>query len=134
MNRTFVIRSGEIASRAASVVAGLPCDPLLEVVIRPHKSKRSLQQNALLHAWLREISQQHAESHGTFYKPELWKEYFRELFLGQKVLEVCGKVFERKVSTTELTVEEMTRFMEQIDHYCGSELHIFLPRPGEEAA
>ncbi|MDH4319665.1 MAG: recombination protein NinB [Desulfobulbaceae bacterium] len=51
MKHTLAIKTPEIAARAQAIIASLPLDPIHEVVIRPHKGKRSLDQNALLWKW-----------------------------------------------------------------------------------
>lgn len=103
----------------------------MEAVLREHKSKRSLAQNNLLHAWMRFISMQVYESRGDFIPPEKWKLYFKSLFLGEESFEVNGKIITQVRSTAKMKVKEMNEFLTNIDHYCGSEFGIYLPRPGE---
>ena len=96
-----------------------------EVTIAPAKSARSNAQNALFHMWMREVSIQYAEATGEFHAPEVWKEYFKRLHLGQDT--VRGLDVTRQ--TSKLTVKEMADFLTWLEHYCGSELNITLPRP-----
>ncbi len=58
MNHCFIIRNHMIAARAADAVINLPVgdDKPMEVVIRLHKSKRTLDQNAYLHKLLHDIA------------------------------------------------------------------------------
>lgn len=127
--RTIVIHNQDLRRRAASAVRNIMSEPLMEVVIRPHKSQRSIAQNALLHAWMKEVSVQYAESHGKFYSPEMWKEYFKRIHLGEETIEVAGKAKTITKKSRDLKVKEMTEFLEFIDHFCGSEMSIFLPHP-----
>lgn len=65
-----------------------------------------------------------------FYTVEAWKEYFKELFGEIEVLETPNGPVSRYKSFSKYTVDEMRKFMDAMNHYCGSELEIFLPLPG----
>ena len=132
MKKYFILKSDAIKQRAAEFILKLSGDTVYEVIIRPHKSNRSLQQNNLLHAWCSFISQQYAEAHGKFYPASHWKEYLKDLFLGQEVIEVNGKQIVKPVETSKLNVKDMQEFMDKVDHYCASELQIYLPTPEME--
>ena len=127
--RTIIIRNPELRAMAAKAVSHLKAEPLMEVCIREHKSQRSVAQNALLHAWMKEVSVQRAESHGEFHAPAMWKEYFKRLHLGEETIEVAGRAKTITKKSRNLKVKEMTEFLEFIDHFCGSEMNIFLPHP-----
>lgn len=128
MKHTFIIRSEEIASRACEAVRGLDFSQVHEVVVRPHKSNRSLAQNRTLHGWMTERSQKFAEATGKFATSKWWKEYFKEMFLGSESFEVNGKIITKTRSTADLKVGEFAEFLTTIDRYCVTELHIYLTR------
>jgi len=127
--RTIIIRNAALRSTAVHAVSHIKDEPLMEVVIREHKSQRSIAQNSLLHAWMKEVSVQRAESHGEFHAPEMWKEYFKRLHLGEETIEVAGRSKTITKKSRNLKVKEMTELLEFIDHFCGSEMNIFLPHP-----
>ena len=54
---------------------------VLEVVIRPHKSSRNLEQNKRLHAMLQDIADT-VWHDARQYSMEVWKEFFKQKFLG----------------------------------------------------
>jgi len=75
MNQTLVIKTKEIASRAQVIIASLPLDAIHEVIIRPHRGKRSLDQNALLWKWNTYMGAELG------YTPEEMHEILKEMFL-----------------------------------------------------
>lgn len=56
MNNKIIISSEELRNRAVAVIASLPLDKVHEVIIKPHKKDRSLDQNALYWKWLTVIA------------------------------------------------------------------------------
>lgn len=99
------------------------------VEVKKYVEKRSLNANALFHKWCGVVSKEYAEATGKYYTPEMWKEYFKQMFGVRKTIEVNGTIKDILVSTAEYDVEQMSVFMTNVDHFCGSELHIFLPNP-----
>lgn len=94
-------------------------------------SKRSVSQNALLWLWMTACSQWWYESTGVRYTKEQFKEYFARLFI--PVTGPDGETIGR--STSELTTEEMTRFLDEIRlHVSESDEwdHLQLPLPEEK--
>jgi hypothetical protein len=121
-------------------VVALACDRLQrldlsqgwEQVLRIKKDSRSLRQNRTFHGWMTEISQKFAEATGRFAPAKWWKEYFKEMFLGEESFEVNGKVVTRTRHTSDLNTADMAEFMTKVDHYCGSELNIYVTLPGQD--
>lgn len=132
MNRTFVLRNDSLAQALwaflrsnwkAMAEQGRP----LSVSIGEHKTKRSLEQNKRLHAILTDISEQ-AWVDGRQYSRDIWKEYFRQKFLGTEEIALPGgKLIERGVSTTTLDVHEFNEFMAKVEAHAVSELGVELP-------
>lgn len=56
-------------------------------------------------------------------------EEFRRRYLGYKVVEIFQEERQILRSTTELTSEEFTNYLYQIQMFCETELGIILPNP-----
>jgi hypothetical protein len=102
----------------------------VEVVVRPRKRDRSLAQNNLAHKWFQEIAN-HVEAHwGQRYPAEAWKEWLKIQYLGQEVHTMPdGKVIAYTRHTRDLSVEEFTHFLEQVDAWVAQELGCQLTHP-----
>lgn len=116
-DRTFRIQ-GAVGLKLAFRNAFELCKQLMqkdgtgyELVIRPLKSKRSIEQNKRYHALLRDLSAV-AWLDGRQYGPEAWAEYFKQTFIGWDDLPGGGK---RGISTTTLSVAEFGDFMTRIE-------------------
>ncbi|MCY1295576.1 hypothetical protein D9M68_729130 [compost metagenome] len=116
-DRTFRIQ-GAAGVRPAFVAAWNLIQGLMresqsgyELVLRPLKSKRSIDQNKRYHALLRDLSAV-AWLDGRQYGPEAWAEYFKQTFIGWDDLPGGGK---RGISTTTLSVAEFSQYMLQIE-------------------
>ena len=96
-------------------------DTPYEIVIRPHKSSRSIEQNNLLHSWLREIAEE------TGHTVEEIKDYVCSEYLGSReYLGINGTPKRRLVTTSELSVEEMSALIERVAQL-GAEQGVQLP-------
>ncbi|HFN4071372.1 TPA: recombination protein NinB [Pseudomonas aeruginosa] len=120
-DRTFRIQ-GAAGIRPAFVAAWNLIQGLMkeaqggyELVLRPLKSKRSIEQNKRYHALLRDLSAV-AWLDGRQYGPEAWAEYFKQTFIGWDDLPGGGK---RGISTTALSVAEFSQYMLQIEVWCS---------------
>jgi hypothetical protein len=92
--------------------------------------KRSNPQNSLVHVWFGVISTKHAENTGKFYHADMWKVHLKEMFGYWIEVEMPdGKIRRELKSTADYDVAEMAKFMDNVDHYAGGELNIFLPMP-----
>lgn len=129
MNRTFILRSDShtqaviafIQSNAPAMsAAGTP----LAVTVALAKAKRSLDQNARLHALLTDVAA-HSWVEGRQYDLETWKEFFRQRFIGtEEITMPDGKRIERGISTTTLNVHEFSDFMTKIEEYAQDHLAV----------
>lgn len=97
---------------------------LLDVVVRPFKSPRSLQQNRYYWGVAIKIM-----CDATGHDPELMHEILKNRFLLQRNF-VVGEFIEAPKSTTQLTTEEMTNYLKNIQQW-AAELGIYIPDPGE---
>lgn len=119
MNRTFVL-TGDVAAQSlwaflrSNWKAMAEQGKALAVVVQPHKAKRTVEQNAKLHAVLNDIAEQ-AWVNGRQFSMAAWKEHYREKFVGIERLTLpSGKVREISRSTTELDVGEMADLITRI--------------------
>ena len=123
------IRDERFRNAAIDYLMNVTADPAIEVSIQPYKRGRSLAQNRLLHMWMREVSQGFAEHYGDWKAPDVWKEFFKRLFLGQTEHKIHGASVAMTAKTSSLKVAEFSDFLNQIDLYCGSELGLMLTHP-----
>ena len=100
----------------AQVVESLP----LEVVIKPYKRNRTVEQNDYYWTVLTHISQE------TGYTKDDLHDMMRYKFLGMQKKEVAGVVIEYLPSTTKLKVGDMADYITQIDQW-SAERGIALP-------
>lgn len=129
LHKVFVLRNDTItdavcafvrANAPAMAASGKP----LAVTISESKSKRSLEQNARLHALLMEIAA-NSWVDGRQYDAETWKEHFRRLYIGtEEILLPNGQRVERGISTTTLDVAAFSEFMDKITEYAQDHLAV----------
>lgn len=127
--RTFVLRN-EASARmlwgflksnwVLMAQAGKP----LAITVAEHRAKRSIDQNAKLHALLNDISQ-NAWVGGRQFPPETWKEHVRRKFIGTEEIDMPdGRRIERGISTTSLGVEEFSLLIERVQQWAADELGV----------
>ncbi len=88
-----------------------------ELVVRPHKSKRSVEQNRRL--WkIYQVFAAEAWVDGRQYDQEVWHEYLRGEFIGfDEVAMPSGEIKKNPISTTTLKVDEMSEYQNKIQAY-----------------
>ena len=123
MKAQFLIHNDAIAANVSAVIknnwqAMKAKDEVLEVVLRPYKSSRNLEQNKRLHAMLQDIADQ-VWHDARQYSMEGWKEFFKQKFLGCVELP-NGKLMANP--THKLNIKECAEFMQKIEAYAVSEL------------
>lgn len=118
-DRTFVI--GILASLNAKMLlatnaaeALVKAGQAVDVIVRPRKSKRSIEQNKRYWALLREVSAT-VWVDGRQFSDEVWHEQFRRWFIGMVDMPDGSMV---GISTTTLSVAEFTDYMTRIEHWC----------------
>lgn len=130
--RIFILRDESRRARAISKIAKLSIDSgLWEVVIRPFKKSRSLAQNRLMWWWYKHIQRHVFDTKGEWYSDEQIHEWFKDEYLPTNVIEIGGKVKSVRKSTAALKVDEMTEYLEHIDHHCVETLNLVLPHPAD---
>ena len=130
MNRT-ILRTERNLAHVMHELSGIKLDPNhpMQVVISEYKPSRSLAQNRLYWMWMRQISDDYAESGGDIQSPEVWSEYFKRLFLGMERHSVQGIGIQLVQSTTELSIKEFAGYLEMVDMFSAEELAIVLQHP-----
>ena len=112
MERT-ILRLTEDRSRAIEMVSQAPDGHVVEI----RKPSRSLEQNALYWAAVHEVAESVWLDCKQF-TPQVWHRYFKERFLPGRVIEMpFGLVTEAEPSTTELTVDEFSHFIDQVIYF-----------------
>ena len=115
-------RGREIAKAA---IDRLPLDKPWQITIARHRKKRSLPQNAWLHAMFSTIADE------TGNDIETVKAFYRDLFLGRVLVRIGDD--ERMVgrSTTTLKTDEMAELCEKVHAHALAELGIYCPHPDD---
>jgi len=139
----LVISSETIRTRARWIISELPIDGTVEVVVRPHKKNRSLEQNALFWSWMTIIGNELGNDKdemahiykGMFLVPIFTRDDpgFAEMFAHVNSLpDHQHKVLKREVikltSTTQCNVKQFSELLDDIAHHAAS-LGIKLPAP-----
>ena len=119
MNKRFIIRNRQIAERAADCVRVLPVeDKPLEVIVRPVKSKRSLDLNDYYWKLIRDIATFTGDSVDAT-SIDMKAEFLTPL--SEKALP-DGRIFVQYKSTADMGVRELTEFCEKIESFAITEL------------
>lgn len=96
----------------------------LEITIRPYKAKRSHEQNKRLWAIYGELADK-AWVNGRRYSAETWHEYCKGYFLGFELKAMPdGSELKTPISTTRLSVAEMTEYQNNIQSWAANEFKI----------
>jgi hypothetical protein len=106
----LVYRLGLDRIKVQQMISQAPDGYIVEI----KKPSRSLEQNALYWSTIHEIAE-NVSVDGRSYTPQVWHRYFKERFLPGKIVELPGgHVIEVASSTTDLTVEDFSNFVEQV--------------------
>jgi hypothetical protein len=108
--QTFILRNADIKQRTISYLEKLPVDPPYEIIIRPHKSKRTLSQNSFMWLLFTAIANHEGEA-----SPHLAHQLMCDLFLPPPAeYELYGHTLVDPDRTKKLSVEEETAFLEKV--------------------
>lgn len=109
----YILRSPAIVDACKRQIDAVSNEGKLhEVEIRPHKKRRSVNQNARYWAILGHIAEQ------TGHSPDELHDYFKHQFLGTPI-EIFGEPIVRRPSTTALSVSGFEDYMTRIDAWCA---------------
>jgi hypothetical protein len=105
--------------------------PVMEIEIRPSKSRRSLDQNALFWKWMEELSGYFTKNGRPLTKDDA-HDLMCHKFLGY-VTKVIGETeIVKPVTTSKLPVGDFTEFLEEIDAWAVDK-GCMLPTPADSA-
>lgn len=123
-SRTFILRELKNLQYVVTELMALTLDPEkpLEVVVREHKSKRSLDQNALYWARVKVLG-----DHFGYHKDEM-HEVLAHMFLAEKSVTWDAVEIPYRPSTTKLNTKEMAEYMHRIEHF-ANEHGVAIPYP-----
>ena len=120
------------AAVKALAESAFPKDKAVEIVAREKKRNRSLAQNRIAHMWFNEIAEFVREHYGQAYPAEAFKEWLKATYLGQEVHTMPnGQVVAYTRHTSDLSVEEFTHFLEQVDAWAAQDLGCQLTHPDD---
>ena len=109
-----ILRTPELRRRAMEAIKALPLNELWECDLKPWKSTRSQEQNALYWGRLTEISEQ-IYPEGKQYSPEVWHEWMKAQFLGKTVIVVDGEPHIVPKTTTTLKTVDFADYLTQVE-------------------
>ena len=90
--------------------------------VKVERLTRSLEQNNLFHMWMAEISKGYALATGEYIKPAVFKEFFKQQFLGNESYAINKKHFTRTRQTRSLPKDAMCELLNNVQYYVGSEM------------
>lgn len=121
----YVIREDKFKERCVKFISSLSTRQGYEVVIRPYKKIRSLDQNRLMWKWYGFIADQ--TGHSTCDLHEYMKGLWQRLKGGEEVYtEILGRKVKKKFTTKELSTVEMSEFLGYIE-IVAKKLEVKLP-------
>ena len=111
------------------MIAEHPC----RVIATPVGDKRTIEQNARYQAIVNQIAAQ-VECDGELLHRDAWHEWIKGKFIGRYRLRMPdGSIHYQGISTTTLTVEEFSRFMDAVEAWAATEAGVtFANLPGQE--
>lgn len=129
MNKT-IAKNFEDLTQLWQTVRTFNPDCYLEVIIRPWKEKRSLDQNSLYWLWLRKMAK-HFSKRETFTDEDM-HDLMRHQFLGYEDKQISKtKIVSQLKSTTKLNVKEMSEYMLKVESWAAQN-GCLLPRPEDQ--
>jgi hypothetical protein len=120
----FRISNIEKKKAALDYLSRLPFIPEMTVEIKPYKRNRSLAQNRLYWMWMHEMAGY------TGYDEQELHLLFRERWLGYEPVEIKGRTVHTLKSTTELTVQQFTDYLNRVSRLAYY-LDVILPYPDD---
>lgn len=120
----IILRNEALRQRAIGRITSLELEPMtLEMVIRPHRAKRSDMQNRRLHKLLGMMADYTGDSIESM-KLEMKAKFLEPI--AQKRLP-NGATWVQFKSTADMGVRELNAFMEKVEAFAAMELQITLP-------
>ena len=120
----FIIKNDVVLSNCIKAIQDIKIEDNMQVEIKPYIKKRSLDQNALYHMWVKTIAEY------TGYTQSQMHEVFKARLLPIIYREVDGKKLTELTSTTTLNTKQFSDYMREIEAF-AIENNIMLPYPEE---
>jgi|TARA_Y100000296_G_scaffold68354_1_gene81502 hypothetical protein len=111
MNKRWIIRTPTIRHLCVEWIKSIelrPDAPLFEVVVKPYKKNRSLEQNDMFHAWCGSIAEKTGHT-----KMEIKDIILEQVFGSEEYLNFQGERRSRLRQTSGMTVQEMSELIER---------------------
>lgn len=118
--RIIVLDSEERRVRVISALTRMPLDPILQVTIEEYDPKRSGQANRRYWKLLQEASKKCGH-----HVDEL-HDFFKEKFLGSRVIEIAGERATVRPSSRRLGVKAFKAYMDQVEQFLIEKLGVWL--------
>jgi len=112
--RRWILRSARVRDLACSILGELQLqdepndEPVLELILRPFKDSRSLEQNAMFHSWCGSIAEKTGHS-----KAEIKDILLETVFGTEEYLNLNGEKRNRVRQTSGLNKNEMSELIER---------------------
>ena len=110
MNKRWILRSDNIRNLCVSWLSEIELreDHLIEVVVKPYKKNRSLEQNDMFHAWCGSIADKTGHS-----KEEIKNILIETVFGTEEYVNLQGNQRTRIRQTSSMTIVEMSELIER---------------------
>ena len=111
MNKRWILRTPTIRHLCVDWIKSVELRPdaqILEVVVKPYKKYRSLEQNAMVHSWCGSIAEKTGHT-----KMEIKDIILEQVFGSEDYLNLQGEVRSRLRQTSGMTVQEMSELIER---------------------
>ena len=124
MNKRWILRTPTIRHLCVDWIKSIELRPdaqILEVVVKPYKKNRSLEQNDMFHSWCGSIAEKTGHT-----KMEIKDIILEQVFGSEDYLNLQGEVRSRLRQTSGMTVQEMSELIERATQL-GIELGVDVP-------
>jgi len=133
MFRTFV-RTEYERQRALERIGTLPLDPPIEIIVepKPEHETRTVAQNKLLWLWNNAIQKHMFEAFGQSASSWEWHEILVARLCPCEIryVDMAGMTYEiGRARTSEMSVKQMSEYLDKLDCYCVEVLGLNLPHP-----
>mgnify|MGYP003144430547 FL=1 len=110
MKKKWILRDHRVQDLCVDYIDSIDTRPddLVEVIVRPYKKNRSLEQNDMFHAWCGTIAEQTGHSKG-----EIKDILIESVFGTEEYLNLQGEKRSRLRATSDMNVGEMSELIER---------------------
>ena len=129
MKRTTIIKTEEDKRTFIKALENAKIDKPVLVETSLYKPKRSLAINSLLWIWNGEIQKHIRDTQGQIYSSDDIHEYFVNLLLPRKAIEINGRERAIRAHTSKFTNKEMVDYLGLLEMYTAEHLNLILTHP-----